>query len=373
MIKPILFSLFCTLSISAIDPYEQEIQTAIVNLRKVTPSDKEEELKKFNSIMDENWKIFNKKKDISRPILINILKQEMASPNGNDLVLLDIGWFLALSDKQSELSSFLLNVYQKIDFTKKIISFNDEQFFRYSLFLSARQIPDFLPLIDKRYLRRESSSFVVPQHVIVVNGHSQRTHLYGVYGKPSNEHLLSILKSEKDVKIRRSLLSILRRTCTEACAQDIYELLRKETDHESFVNGSYIMLDNAGPKGRELYLQLKPSNLSEKTQDYLKSEQAYVKKVNFEYLVDKIEKKFGNTPNNFSETEILSLTERMIEDYGKSDRLHPLDFIRVKADKKVLIEKLMESRRKCFLRVNQHGLEDIDITNMVINALQYKK
>jgi len=337
-------------NIVAADTYEQEIQNAIVALKEITPSEDAANLKRFNSIMDSNWKTFRKNKKTSIPILVKILQDELADKSPNDLVLLDIGWFLALSDENVELNSILLKAYEKIDFSKKIITQNEEQFFRFSMFLSSRELPGFLPLIDRRFLRKASGSFVVPQHSIVVNAHAQRTHLYGAYGGPAMRHLLSILKAEKNVETRRSILSILRRICTSDCATDVYELLRQETDHEAFVNATYIMLDNAGPVGKELYLKLIPGKLSPKTMDYFKSEQEYVRKIDYDFLVAKIQK------------------VNSVSDIG-----YPFKFIQSKSDKASSIEKLIEYRRKCFFRVNQHGLGDVDITNLVINAIQYQE
>lgn len=337
-------------SIVAADTYEQEIQNAIVALREITPSEDAASLKRFNSIMDSNWKTFRKDKKTSIPILTKVLQDEIADKKPNDLVLLDIAWFLALSDENVELNSILLKTYEKIDFAKEIITQNEEQFFRFSMFLSSRQLPGLLPLIDRRFLRKTTGSFVVPQHSIVVNARAQRTHLYGAYGGPATTHLLSLLKVEKDLATRRSILSILRRICTADCAAEIYELLRQETDHESFVNATYIMLDNAGPNGKELYLSLTPSKLSTKTMDYFKSEQEYVKKINYDFLIAKIQK-----VNNVSEIG------------------YPFKFIQSKGNKTSSVEKLIEHRRKCFFRVNQHGLADVDITNMVINAIQYQE
>ncbi len=364
--------IFSSMGLFASESYEEQVISSVESLRKISPTEDKKELENYNSIMDNNWSIFAKKKEVSLPILTEILNKEIVSKEPNHLLLLDLGWFIALSDEKAEFNSILFKVYEKIDYRQKIILYNSQQYFRYSLLLSSRQLPGFLNLIDQRFLKNEARSFFIPQHVAMVDAHAQRTHLYGIYGKESIRHLLDILKIEKDVPIRRSVLSILRRICTVECAQDTFELLSYEQDHESFVNGTYILLDNTGPKGRELYLKLNPKNLSEKTRNYFKNEQNYVKNLSFEFLVNKMEKKYGKSGNNFSNEEFIVEIDKMINNMGASRVLHPLDFITSSQDKESLIEKLIESRRNCFHRLNRHGMEDIDISNMIINTLYFK-
>lgn len=63
----------------------------------------------------------------------------------------------------------------------------------------------------------------------------------------------------------------------------------------------------------------------------------------------------------------------MIQNEGASNEIHPIDIINSNIKIDLLIEKLIESRRNCFKRVNRRGMLDIDITNMILNILYYKK
>lgn len=369
----LLLLIICWNSITAESSYEKEIVQAVDSLRSIAPTSDQEKLKAYNKIMDDNWSVFSKDKDDSIPILVRILEQEIQSKEPNHLILLDLGYFLALSDGKAERTPIILKVFEKIDSRQPIVSANSQQYFQLSLFLSNRQAPGFLRLIDERFLRSEATAFFIPQHMINVDGHGQRTHLYGVYGKESIPHLLNLLGKENDTKTKRSITSILRRICTPECAQGIFEFLKTEKDHEAFVNGTYILLDNAGPKGKELYLELQLKDLAPKTLDYFKSEQDYVSKQTYEFLSSKIERKFGKSRNRFSKSELIEQIELMIRNKGASMTLHPLDILESSVDKEVLIEKLIEARRNCFLRTNQHGLEDIDINNLILNALYFKK
>lgn len=352
--------------------YEKEIFKAADSLRSIVPTSDKEKLKEYNQTMDDNWSLFSKDKDDSVPVLVRILEQEIESKEPNALVLMDLTYFIALSDKKSERVAFLSKVYQRIDPEKPIISSNSQQFFLLSLYMSYKQVPGFLKQIDDKFLQTEATPFFIPQHVVNVDGHAQRTHLYGAYGKENIEHLLDLLEKEKNLKIKRSLTSILRRICTPICAKRIGKFLETEKDHEIFVNGTYILLDNAGPEGKEVYLKLRPNDLSAKTSDYFKSEQDYVRNQSYEFLISKIEKKFGKSGNSFSKSELKEQIEQMIRNKGASRTIHPLDLLQSDLDKDFLIEKLIEARRNCFLRTNQHGMQDIDINNLILNALYYR-
>ncbi|MGE8721288.1 hypothetical protein ACO2KH_07480 [Leptospira terpstrae] len=368
----LLLLLIFTLDLSA-NSYEDEVISSIESIRTIKASEDKNEIGKFNSLMDANWKKFSEKKSVSIPIIQIKLKEELNSPSPNQMVLLDLSWFLAISNPNKEDLEIILKTYEAIDFQDPLIVQNTQQYFRLALFLSEKQIPDFLYSIDKRFLKNENRSFFIPQHVAMVDAHAQRTHLYGVYGKQSIKHLTNILKKEKDTKLRQSITSILRRICTPDCARDISEMLESEEDHKTFVNGTYILLDNAGPIGKYLYLKLNPKSLSKETQDYFISEQNYVKNQSFEFFITKIKKKYGESSNSFSDSQLLSEIEKMILENGESHSIHPLDFFSNKIDKQFLIEKIIEARRKCFLRINHHGMQDIDLNNLILNTLYYKE
>lgn len=368
----LLLLLIFTLDLSA-NTYEEEVISSIESIRTIKASEDKNEIGEFNSLMDANWKKFSEKKSVSIPIIQIKLKEELNSPSPNQMVLLDLSWFLAISNPNKEDLEIILKTYEAIDFQDPLMVQNTQQYFRLALFLSEKQIPDFLYSIDKRFLRNENRSFFIPQHVALVDAHAQRTHLYGVYGKQSIKHLTIILKKEKDTKLRQSITSILRRICTPDCARDIYEMLESEEDHKTFVNGTYILLDNAGPIGKDLYLKLKPKSLSKETQDYFISEQNYVKNQSFEFFITKMKKKYGESSNSFSDSQLLSEIEKMILENGESHSIHPLDFFSNTIDKQVLIEKTIEARRKCFLRINHHGMQDIDLNNLILNTLYYKE
>jgi hypothetical protein len=368
----LLIFLVCVPLLQAEEPYESEIERAVESLRAVIPTEDKAMLEKYNNRMDSNWSVYRRDLSKSRIVLLRLLKKEMSHKPPNDLVLMDISWFLVLHDDRTVINEILLDAYKHIDPKRKIISYNAEQFFKLSLFLGGRQLPGFLELIDERFLRKSEASFFIPQHITMVDSHSQRIHLYGAYGLLSIKHLLEILKNEKEIVLRRSLTIILRRICTVECAQPIFEILKTEKDHETFVNGSYIMLDNTGPLGRELYLKLSISNLPDKTADYFRNEQEYAKKMTYDFLVGRIKRKFGDQDSSISDTELLRQTEIMTKNFGISHTIHPMYFLNSKINKSILIQKLLESRRRCFHRISRHAMDDIDITNQIINALYFK-
>ncbi|TGL38949.1 hypothetical protein [Leptospira perdikensis] len=358
-------------SLSA-ETYEDEVNRSIESIRTIKDSEDKKEIEEFNFLMDANWKKFSEKKSVSIPIIQTKLKEELNSITPNQMLLLDLSWYLAVSDPNQEQINLIAKTFETIDFRNPTIVQNTQQYFRLALFLSEKQIPGFLNLIDQRFLRNESRSFFIPQHISMVDAHAQRTHLYGIYGNQSVPHLINLLKIEKNTKLRQSITSILRRICTPDCANDIYEMLETEQDHTTFVNGTYILLDNAGPVGKELYLKLKPKSLSKETEDYFFSEKIYVKNQSYHFFIEKMKKKYGESSNDFSDSKLLAEIEKMIQNQGASQTIHPLDFFSNSIEKQILIDKLIETRRKCFLRINRHGMEDIDINNFILNTIYYK-
>ncbi|TGL53455.1 hypothetical protein EHQ55_02390 [Leptospira meyeri] len=355
------------------ESYEEEVIHSIESIRTIRTSEDKTEIENFNSLMDSNWKKFSEKKSTSLPIIRTKLKNELSSKSPNQMILLDLSWYLALSNPEKEEIDLIEKAYETIDFQSPIIIQNTQQYFRLALFLSEKKIPNFLYSIDKRFLQNETKSFFIPQHVAMVDAHAQRTHLYGVYGDQSVPHLLKMLKTETDAKLRQSITSILRRICTPDCANDIYTMLETENDHLTFVNETYILLDNVGPIGKELYLKLKPKSLSKETENYFFSEQNYVKNQSYDFFIGKLKKKYGESSNDFSDSKLMSEIEKMIQNKGESHTIHPLDFFSNSIDKQILINKLIEARRKCFLRINHHGMQDIDINNFILNTLYYKE
>lgn len=363
--------LFTNISLLA-ETYEEEVIQSIESIRTIKDSEDKKEIEEFNSLMDSNWKKFAEKKSVSIPIIQNKLKEELSSKTPNQMILLDLSWYLVNSDPNCDLQ-IITQTFEAIDFRNPTIIQNTQQYFRLALFLSEKSIPGFLNLIDQRFLRNESRTFFIPQHVALVDAHAQRTHLYGVYGDQSVPHLLKLLKTETNIKLRQSMTSILRRICTPDCANDISEILKTEQDHTTFVNGTYILLDNVGPVGKDLYLNLNPKSLSKETEDYFHSEQNYVKNQSYSFFIGKLKKKYGESNNDFSDSQLMTELEKMIQNRGESDIIHPLDFFSNSIDKQILINKLIEARRKSFLRINHHGMQDIDINNLILNTIYYQK
>ncbi len=373
--RKIIFFFIVTFTFCSVreESYPIRIENSINELRNIRASQDKEILKKHNSTMDENWKLYSRKKGESIVILKKILADEVNSKNPNHLVLLDLGYYISLNDSNFYSNTVILNAYKLINISEEVISQNTQEFFHFSMLFSEKQLPNFLSLLEERYVKSNSLGSFYTKDMVFVNLHAQRTHLFGVYGNLSIKYLLDLLKLEKNETLKRSYSSILRRICDSSCAQDVFTLLNSETDHETFVNETYIMLDNAGPKGRELYLKLEPKNLSEKTKDYFNSEQEYVRKMSYDFLLKKLISKYGNTTNKFSDNKVLDEIDQMIANRGASKEIHPMDILNSRLDINLLITKLVESRRQSFKRINRQGFMDIDITNMILNILYYKK
>ena len=93
-----IFLLAAMFSQSNAATLEQETVTRVNQLRAVRANQGASAFDAYNKQMDEAWTFFKSNMPLVLPILRNQLKTELARTQPNDLVLLDIGFFLHQSD-----------------------------------------------------------------------------------------------------------------------------------------------------------------------------------------------------------------------------------------------------------------------------------
>jgi hypothetical protein len=126
----------------------------------------------------------------------------------------------------------------------------------------------------------------------------------------------------------------------------------------------------AGPAGRDFLLGLADSKLESKARQYLTKIRPEIERMSLESY----RSTFASFPGDKSlpDTEVAARLDAMIKHAGKDDRTSPLAVLDSGLGSAELIAQLLKVRSQTFLRLSDEALDDVQITNALINALRYR-
>jgi len=192
IISFVLFALFATESRA--QTIEQQTLAHIEHLRTIRTDADDKTTENYNKGMDAAWEFFNANTQSVLPILRRELTLELQKKQPNNLVLLDIGYYLLLQTEAKDKALGKTALF-KLDPTSDIVYLNQQQLFRFAFAIASDQDPQFLTFLDKAFLRQKMNAFV-PQHSLMLNETMVCVFLYGVHGPDSEAHLRNQLKDK---------------------------------------------------------------------------------------------------------------------------------------------------------------------------------
>lgn len=375
MFKRRFFSVVMTLVFSLVSTHvfaisEVDVLRELDKLRGVKPETGEGKLKELNQRMDSVWKFFLAHPKEVAPYLKRELEKELQKEKPDQFFIMDMGsfWLKIQGEKGEPLA---IRAFKKVDFKKKIIKDNFRQFFEYASSLAQTGNPELLAVFDKTFLRIDQEIFLNdPPHFTVLNPHMMRLFIYGQFGPGAEEHLAELLAPNSPDNMM--ILEILNYVGSESSVKQVQTMMTREEGHEVFVRAFAFMMRLGGNRGLQAVLTLNPENLDKKSSDYLKSILSDIKKVDFQFHVQSI-KAISGSRVPVADKDLKERLQVMYENYGVDHELHPIIILESKLPKKYLLGEMKRIRTRMFYRTNKHGLDDVVITNMVINALQFKE
>jgi hypothetical protein len=343
---------------------EQETITQLNVIRAIKAGGTEAANAAYNKQMDAAWQFFAANKPQVLPILRSQLQAELAREQPSDLILLDIGFFLTNETSEDKLLArdalFRLNPRAAIVQTSRL------ELFELTHTVAQDRDPRVLGLIDSEFLSSDRKIFI-PQHALELDGTLACVFLYGAYGSDSEAVLRARLKDPLAVK---RVLEVLAWLGSPDSVHAVGEALSASPNYETFSRVTSFMMRAGGAAGRDFMLTLAPDTLDARSREYLSKVRTAIQAASFET----VRKSFANLPGEkkLPDAEVKSRLTDMIAHYGRDDRTNPAAILDSGLESDFLITQLLEVRSRTLYRLSDEALDDVSVTNALINGLRYR-
>ncbi len=344
---------------------EADVVKRIDALREIKPSKDDAQVREFNKRMDEAWKFFDANKPASIPVLRRLLAEETELATPNQLILLDLGHYLARQGDAQNIKA-AVDAFALIDPATEIVQYNFQDLFLFAHRVAGEKDARLLRQFDRMFLKTEKSVFV-PQHAMKLEATLISVFLYGKVGDEAIPHLEEELA---DDSLRLRVMEILIWLGSTQSLPKIEAAMKAHDDHATFVRGTTFMMSSAGKQGRAAMLAIDPAKLNAESRKYLKEIRPSIEKFSYEALLTGMPDIPGRKP--FSDAELKKRLAKMYDNFGKDEQLHPVDIVKSTLPTDYLISELARSRSRMFYRLSNEALSDVRTTNGVINLLLYR-
>lgn len=362
-------------SAGAVSGDEAAVMAGLKKLRGIQASDDREELIRLSKMMDGVWGLLRENRAESVPIVIRELHQELKQSKPDQFFILDTAFFLISADDPKEdtqtKKEVCLAAFKRIDPKDRLIELNYQQLVKLAHGLSKFGDARVLPEIDRIFAASTRGiEFFEAPHLVRLPAQSIRVLLYGAFGPAVEDHLVKRLDDKSYETHQKMFLALLVELGSERSVDAVKKVLETKGDIEHFAMAVTMLMSVGGPQGREAVATLKTDHLDEKARDYHQRILGKVKSVSYKQLEDAV-KQLDQSDKMFGDVE---LAKRLAEytRTGIDNELNPGNLLSSKIPKTGLLTQLKQIRSRTLCRLNQHALEDVHLTNQVINALQYK-
>jgi hypothetical protein len=335
----------------------------IRSLDKANPK----ESQNINKQMDQIWEDFNKDPGTVLPILNQELKNELLKKKPAQYFLLDIASFIAITDIKDYYETSL-KALEKIDPQAEIIQYNFQQLFHLFRIFALKKEKRILPLIPAIFLKHNDNTIFIVQHSLKLNPVLICTFLYGPYGYEGETHLREFFKENKDCKLE--VLDLLLWIGSKNSLNLVKEIFKTNRDYDTFARCISFFMQMGGKEGKEFLLSCNIENYDEKSKKYFKKVHPEISASSFEQH----KSIFRDSPgkSKASPTELKEILCRMYNNYRIDQETNPLVILNSELPADFLITELIRIRSRMFHRLSDEVLYEIKMTNVLINALQYR-
>jgi hypothetical protein len=324
-------------------------------------------LNALNKKMDDAWTFIK-----GHPEGIALVQEELAkaitAPKPDQFFLLDMAYLSVdtLGAKALEPATAAL---ERIDPASGIIQANKEELFHFIMKMGelGASSGQYLAQLDRIYLQHEESlDYFKAPHVVRFVPFDVRCMVYGACGSAAADHLAALLPASKSPA---RILQVLSAIGSEANVPGAKAAMKAGADYDVISAGLTFMMQLGGPSGREAVLALDQAKFSGKARAFLAQTRPAVEAVNFDAFVATLTKL---DPKSVSDEKLQTLLDKMEANDGADDETPPAAMVKSGLATDALLTQLKRIRARSFRRQNNHVLEELPITNMVINALQFK-
>ncbi len=346
-----------------------KIRQHVDGLRGMYLPREKEKIAELNKRMDDAWTFIEAHKSTAIPIVEAELKKALAEKVPDQFFLLDAGNLLFTLQGEGATGSGVAAL-ERLDPAAEIVQANWEEVFHFAMKLGAtgRESDRYLAQMDRLFLTsKEEIQFFRAPHQVQLNQSDIGCMVYGVAGEAAARHLASMLVRVDP--IRPHILQILRTVGSETEVPAVKALMDTAKDNETLAVCITFMMDLGGPAGRAAVLALGSNELEPAAKEYLDEIRPEAEKVSFAANVQILENLDNSTA---SDSKIQRQLDFMEEHDGADNETCPAAVAKSGIPTDHLLAQLKRIRARTFRRETNHVFEDLKITNLLINTLQYK-
>ncbi|AVR97200.1 hypothetical protein [Pseudoduganella armeniaca] len=324
--------------------------------------------------LDAAWRWFGNHKAEALPVLRRELAAELKKAQPDQLILLDVGYFLRAQGEPGD-KALALQALLRIDPDGTVPKSQSQQLFRFVHALAAERDARLFPLMDKVFLRGHVTVFL-PQQGYTVDETSTCIYLYGQYGAAAERHLRGLLG---DPGVVQRALEVLMWVGSPDSVPAVAALLNT-TDADTFARAATFLLRAGGPQGRDALRAFDPRGLQGKALEFYRQTRGQLDRMSFEALADQLvevgEERAAAPPpavRGLDATSARQALDQLYGSYGSYEGIAPAALARAALPKAALIDELVKVRERSLLRVSGEALADIDTTNTLVNTVRFRE
>lgn len=340
-------------------------------LRGIQVPAKEEKAKfdELNKRMDVAWAFIASHEAIALPIVEDELRKAVAAKMPDQFFLLDMGNLLAFH-RGKQAAGLGLSALARLDPKSEIVQANWVELFHFVMRLGAMDTEParYLEQMDRLYLDSKLDvTFFQAPHYVQLTPLDVESMVYGVAGEPAAQHLAAMLgrKGTNNTQV----LSILSGIGSEDYVPQVAAVMTAARDAKTIGACVTYLMEVGGPAGRSAVRALNVTQCDAEAQAYYKKIQPEVEKVSFPAMIAILEAQ-DNTP--VSDAKLQQLLDAMEAHDGADNQIPPVALLKSRIPAGRLLTQLKRTRYRSFRRETNHVFEDLEMTNFIINALQFK-
>jgi hypothetical protein len=345
------------------DNVEQEIARRVEALRQLQPDPAR--ATEYNRQMDESWKYYDDHAARARPALRAALAAEIAKPDRNSMVLLDIGYYL-YTKGNAQSKDVAVQALLAIDPNAPIMRQNVQQMFYFALSVADTHDPRALEFTDRTFLERDVQMALSPSN-LTIDSALISTFIYGVYGEGGEKHLWPLLH---DAKWEQRALEVLIWVGTPASNGAVRDAIYQYRDYETFSRAVAFLMQSGGPEGRDIVLHVDTTRLDAQAQKFYGVSKPRAEAVNADWYKGLFARSPG--PDHMPDADVRKALTQLPTNAHPGQGLAPKAIYASTVPRDELIQMLFAARHAMFERVSDEGLGDVKTTNMLINGLRFR-
>lgn len=168
----------------------------------------------------------------------------------------------------------------------------------------------------------------------------------------------------------RRVIEILIWIGSPDALQGVKNAMLASPDYETLVRVTAYMMMSGGPEGRAVMLAIDPARLDDKARKYYQKTRGDIQKISYDVLSGEFAEFQGDS--KLSDAELKKHLAAMYENYGKDNNTNPMAVLNSGLPRQYLSGELARIRARMLYRLSNEALDDVKITNALLNALYYR-